>query len=114
MLCFQIFLKPPLSGTDKASTGGLKHDGHKSRDSSVSGSRETSHGRGDDRMAASGTDDSDASDSGDNEDHHSGNMDEVCLQSVVLLMGKCLLLLACYPSLERKSGCVCVCVCVCV
>ena len=89
MLCFQIFLKPPLSGTDKASTGGLKLDGRKSRDCSISGSRETSHGRGDDRMAASGTDDSDASESGDNEDQHSGNMDEVCLQSIVLLMGKC-------------------------
>jgi len=89
VLCFQIFLKPPLSGTDKASTGGLKLDGRKSRDCSISGSRETSHGRGDDRMAASGTDDSDASESGDNEDQHSGNMDEVCLQSIVLLMGKC-------------------------
>ena len=55
-------------------------------------------------MAASGTDDSDASESGDNEDH-SGNLDEVCLQSVVLLMGKCQLLLARYPSRERKSGC---------
>lgn len=98
MLCCQIFLKPPLSGTDKASAGGLKHEGRKSRDSSISGSREASLGRGDDRMAASGTDDSDASDSGDNEDHHSGNIDEVCLESIVLQMGKYMLCLAYCPS----------------
>ena len=98
MLCSQIFLKPPLSGTDKASIGGLKHDGRKSRDSSISGGRESSLGRGDDRMAASGSDDSDASESGDNEDHHSGNIDEVCLESSVLQMGKYMPFLACYPS----------------
>lgn len=98
MLCSQIFLKPPLSGTDKGSTGGLKHDGRKSRESTLSGSRETSLGRGDDRMAASGTDDSDASDSDDNEDHPSGNMDEVCLESGILQMGDCLQFLACRSS----------------
>jgi hypothetical protein len=49
-------------------------------------------------MAASGTDDSDASDSGDNEDHHSGNIDEVCLESIVLQMGKYMLCLAYCPS----------------
>jgi hypothetical protein len=73
----QIFLKPPLSGTEKGATGGSKHDVRKSRDSSIGGSRETSLGR-DDRTANSGTDDSDASESDDNEDHHSEIMAEVC------------------------------------
>jgi hypothetical protein len=49
-------------------------------------------------MAASGTDDSDASDSDDNEDHPSGNMDEVCLESGILQMGDCLQFLACRSS----------------
>lgn len=40
-------------------------------------------------MATSGTDDSGASESDDNEDHHSENMDEVCLEIVVLEMGCC-------------------------
>lgn len=75
-------MKPPLSGTEKGFTGGLKRDGRRSQDSSISG-------RGDDRMATSGTDDSGASESEDNEDHHSENMDEVCLELVSLETGRC-------------------------
>jgi hypothetical protein len=39
-------------------------------------------------MATSGTDDSGASESDDNEDHHSENMDEVCLELFILQMGR--------------------------
>jgi hypothetical protein len=98
------------------SAGGLKHDGRKSRDSNISGSREMSHGRGDDRMAASGTDDSDTSESGDNEDHHSGNMEEVgvfvCLFAVRCPAGGKMLAAVSQLSFLREKNWPCVCICV--